>query len=65
MHCLFDILSIGESLSLVPPTLIAPGVGFVSCCIYSTVAVYFPPSTVDTHTPYIFLPISSPHFLIA
>ena len=42
-----------------PPTLIAPGVGFVFCYIYLTVAVNFL-STVGTHTPYISLSISSP-----
>ena len=36
-----DILSIGESLSLMPLTLIAPGAGFVFCCIYSTTTVGF------------------------
>jgi len=37
----FGILSTGESLSLMPLTLIAPRVGFVFCCIYSTATVHF------------------------
>ena len=48
----FGILSIGESLSLMPLTLIALGVGFLFRCIYSTVAVhFFRGCTVGMHTP--------------
>ena len=57
--------SIGESLSLMPPTLIAPEVGFVLCCIYSTVAVpFFLGSTVDMHTPCVLSIFPSPRFRI-
>ena len=44
-----------------PSTLIAPGVGFVFCYIYLTVAVNSL-SIVGTHTPFISLSIS---FLLA
>ena len=46
-----------------PLTLIAAGVGFVCCCIYSTVAVHFFFGTVDTHTPYTSVSIFSPHLI--
>jgi len=54
------ILSIGESLSLMPPTLIAPGACFAFCCIYSIVMVDFFPGTVHAHSPFLCPSFSHP-----
>jgi len=50
------IIFIGKSMSLTPLTLIAPGVGFLFRCIYSTVTLHF--STVDMHAPFASLSIT-------
>ena len=62
-----SVFSVGKSLSLMLPTLLAPGVGLVFYYIYSTAMVhFFLGTTVNTHAPFNYLSIFPPsHFPVA